>query len=388
MKLLKIDMNGLGMFKENIVIDFFADQRVYEDNSEMLSNVFRKFYANNVVSFIGKNASGKTTTLNAIAFVIKMLNNESINNIDNRWILKNSEEVDIDTYFYTNEKGVCKLHTKIKKKIDYLYEEKYYIAEEKLWFKNETKITSKNSLFDFVNEEPAKERDNNEVFLKDDISIMMYLNKGINFPVYDLLKITNINLLLAVGEYPKELIRFLDENIDYLDYDESENKVKLKFINREEISIATTGELNHYLSSGTIKGLNIFAFSKMAFQNGGYLIIDELENHFNQEVVSTLLRFFTNSKVNSTGATIIFSTHYSELLDNFERNDCVNIVRNRGGITVDKLSNLLKRNDIKRSEAYQSDFLQGTVPTYEAYMKLKEVFLKSILTLNSPGDKK
>ncbi|MEG1947688.1 MAG: hypothetical protein RR139_11385 [Lachnospiraceae bacterium] len=36
-----------------------------------------------------------------------------------------------------------------------------------------------------------------------------------------------------------------------------------------------------------------------------------------------------------------------------------------------KVSNILKRNDIKKSEAYQSGFLEGTVPAYEAYFAQK-----------------
>ena len=100
-----------------------------------------------------------------------------------------------------------------------------------------------------------------------------------------------------------------------------------------------------------------------------------MENHFNREIVSTLIRFFRDSKVNKNGAVIIFSTHYSELLDEFERNDNIFIVRNRKGISAENLSNILKRNDIKKSEAYQSDFLEGTVPTYEAYIALKKVLI-------------
>ena len=98
-------------------------------------------------------------------------------------------------------------------------------------------------------------------------------------------------------------------------------------------------------------------------------------NHFNEEIVVTLVRFFLDKKVNKNGATIIFSTHYSELLDEFERNDGIYIVRNRGGIEAEKLSNILKRNDIKKSEAYDSGFLEGTVPAYEAYMALKKVLI-------------
>ena len=37
------------------------------------------------------------------------------------------------------------------------------------------------------------------------------------------------------------------------------------------------------------------------------------------------------------------------------------------------MSDVLKRNDIKKSEAYESGYLEGTVPVYEAYMALKKV---------------
>ena len=66
------------------------------------------------------------------------------------------------------------------------------------------------------------------------------------------------------------------------------------------------------------------------------------------------------------------TTHYPELLDEFERNDCIYIVRNRDGITVSNLTDILKRNDLKKSDAYQSGFLEGTVPIYEAYLNLKK----------------
>jgi ABC-type multidrug transport system ATPase subunit len=77
------------------------------------------------------------------------------------------------------------------------------------------------------------------------------------------------------------------------------------------------------------------------------------------------------------GATIIFSTHYSELLDEFERSDNIYIVRNKNGISAEKLCNLLKRNDIKKSEAFKSGYLEGTAPLYESYIDLKEVIINS-----------
>ena len=78
------------------------------------------------------------------------------------------------------------------------------------------------------------------------------------------------------------------------------------------------------------------------------------------------------SDLNKNGGMLIFSTHYPELLDEYDRNDSIYITRNRSGITAENLSDILKRNDIKKSDAYQSGFLEGTTPMYEAYMRLKK----------------
>lgn len=106
--------------------------------------------------------------------------------------------------------------------------------------------------------------------------------------------------------------------------------------------------------------------------------MDEIENHFNKEIVMTLVRFFMDSRLNKKGGTVIFTTHYPELLDEYNRNDGIHIIRNRNGITVENLSNLLKRNDIKKSDAYQSGFLEGTTPAYDAYIQLKKSLAAAI----------
>lgn len=83
-------------------------------------------------------------------------------------------------------------------------------------------------------------------------------------------------------------------------------------------------------------------------------------------------------RLNKRGGTLVFTTRYPELLDEYDRNDGICIVRNRNGITVENLSNILKRNDIKKSDAYQSGFLEGTAPAYEAYLNLKKNLATSI----------
>lgn len=119
--------------------------------------------------------------------------------------------------------------------------------------------------------------------------------------VVNLLRYTNINVLLFSEDIPTVVITFLDSTIESLHFGEKDQKslIQLKFKGREEIILNNSIELNKY------------------------------------------------------GGTLIFSAYYLELLDEYDRNDSIFITRNQNGITVENLSNILKRNDIKKSDAYQ-----------------------------------
>lgn len=248
--------------------------------------------------------------------------------------------------------------------------------------KNVKSIKTKKSIFDFKNLNPIQVRKGDEEYLPDDVSIMISLNKKNNTKINlkDLVNWTNVNLIrMALDEFPQELITFLDSSIEYIKFkkdDGNDIEVILKFKDKEEILTISPLEMENYLSSGTIKGINVFINAIIVLTQGGYLIIDEIENHFNKELAATLVRFFMNHKVNRKGAVIIFSTHYPELLDEFERNDNIYITRNNSGISVENLYNTLKRNDIKKSEVYQSGYLQGTVPAYESFIELKKALIR------------
>ena len=375
MRLLKMAVNGLTLFKGAVNIDFFAEQRVSSDNNEMVSPCFGSVYTNNVMSIVGINASGKTSLLKVISFVIEFINGESVNNINNKDILKDSEKIEIAVFFFDPGNGVCKLESEIIKIKDNEIDDRYIINSERLWVKKTSRVKSKKDLFLFDDDQLSKVRDNGAEFLKDDTSNVISLNNNKGFYLKDLIRLTNVNFLGLIGNFPHELIAFLDPSIENISFDKKTGEAKLKFYDREEIVVANPILFEQYLSSGTIKGINIFINAMIVFEEGGYLIVDELENHFNREIVATLVRFFMNKSVNKNGATLIFSTHYSELLDEFERNDGIYIVRNRNGIYAQKLSEILTRNDIKKSEAFKSDFLEGTVPTYESYMQLKRAII-------------
>ena len=384
MRILKIAVNGLKLFSNSLEIDFTTIQRVRNDKSEMLYKISPQIYQNNAIAFIGINASGKTTTLKVISFIMQMLNNEPINKIENRTILnglKKQDKIVFDIYF-TFSDSIYKLETTIRNKSVDEIENKFIIENEQLWKKNIKSIKTKKSIFDFTNLEPIQQRKGDEEFLPDDVSIMISLNKKNNTKIYfqDLINWTNVNFIRILGDFPQELITFLDSSIEYLHFnikkEDKDVEIRLKFNNKEEILINSPFELENYLSSGTIKGINVFINAMMVLAKGGYLIIDELENHFNKELATTLVRFFMNHQVNKKGAVILLSTHYPELLDEFERNDNIYITRNYDGISVENLSKILKRNDIKKSEVYQSGYLKGTTPSYESFIKFKRALIK------------
>ena len=66
MKILRITAQGLPLFKEEMDICFYTQQRVSEDDRNNLYNLIDNYYLHSACAFIGINASGKTSVLNYI----------------------------------------------------------------------------------------------------------------------------------------------------------------------------------------------------------------------------------------------------------------------------------------------------------------------------------
>ena len=382
MKILRITVNGLPLFKQELDLLFYPQQRVGEDDKEKLYKIEPNYYLHTACAFIGINASGKTSVLKVINLALNILRNEPINHVESRNILGACERATFKICFLDKKNNVYCLKTVITSQKAKAGRYVYSIIEEKLWEKPISSVKSKKYLTDFTAISPIAVRNTEEAYLPDDVSFIIAHNKKANdkIDVFSLLSYTNINILPFTEDIPLEVIAFLDPTIEKLYFEKVEDKasIHLKFKDEEEIILNNAIELEQYLSSGTIKGIITFSMVKEVLASGGYILVDELENHFNKEIVVTLMRFFMDSRLNKNGSTLIFTTHYPELLDEYDRNDAIYIVRNRNGITAENLSYILKRNDIKKSDAYQSGFLAGTTPAYEAYLRLKKNLAASL----------
>ena len=370
MKVIGIHAEGLPLFKNGIDIGFTATQRVSNEDKGSLIKLFNNVYLNPTEAIIGINASGKTSVLKVILVALGILNNEPINHIPAKDILGKTGNISLTICFFSH-KHLYKLNTKIA-----FVNDRYVITDEVIFGKAIDEVKLKKALMDFDDTMVMVSRRGDEEFLSDDVSIVISLNKKNKDYAFveDMLSYTNINILPNADEIPSAVISFLDPTVQMISFEKQNGKelIHLKFKSQDEIVLNNAKELENYLSSGTIKGIITFSKAMEVLKHGGYMIIDEVENHFNKEIVATLMRFFMDTKFNRNGAVLIFSTHYPELLDEYDRNDSIYITRNRGGIELKSLTDVLKRNDVKRSDAYQSGLLDGTTPAYEAYVQLKK----------------
>ena len=381
-RILRIRVNGLPLYKNLFDVSFYAVQRVQNNHLNSVFNLFGNIYVNTAEAFAGINASGKTTALNVISFTSLLLGAAPLSAEFVPQILAEGIKTVFDVDFFVDGK-IYHLTSELVKEKKQDGNFGVRILAEKLWAKSATTKINKSNLLEFDVNAPVRVRDNSDEYLPDDVSIMIAINKQIQNKsmLVDLALLTNFNLFLPDGgSVPTEIIALLDPTIEYVSVENVNDKVitHLKFFGQKELVLFNPTELNIYLSSGTVKGVRVFSDAVRVLKNGGYLIIDEVENHFNRELVASLLRLFLDKRTNPKGATIIFSTHYPELLDELERNDAVFITRSNNGLTVDNLNTLLDRNDMKRSEVYQSNFLGGTAPKYNSLMALQKSIIKGL----------
>lgn len=391
MKILQMTVEGLPLFKDTLKLDFFAKQRVSENDANTLFPITPNLYLNCVNAFVGINASGKTTVLKTILFALNLLQNKPINHIDTRTVLGDSKNVSFELVFSSNAGEICKLKTGIVSEKTSLGSITYKITSETLYVKKIAASANKKHLLDFSNIKFMLDRTNigeMKDFLPDDVSVVIAYNKANKdfLDVTEMLFLTDINFIpFSQIQIPSEVVEFLDPSIDSLSVigENPENaKFHIQFKNKKTLIVEKQSELNYYLSSGTIKGITVFMAISFVLAKGGYLVVDEIENHFNKEIVSTIIRSFMDSKINVNGAVLIYSTHYPELLDEHNRNDSIYITKNIDSISVQNLSESLKRNDIKKSDAFQSGYLDGTAPAYNSYINLKN-YLKKFTEVKS-----
>lgn len=368
MKLIKVQFSGIENFTNPITIDLYAEDKITGDGD--VSLVSKPIYSQNVLAFVGSNASGKTTALNLLALAINIVvNNYGLDQIriDAKALIK--EETIMSVLFYHDDKYYYLVSTFTWKNNDLIFK------DEKIATYTKSEIRYKKQIHEIEQKQNSLERkafvheiQNGVIFaIKDTDSIVSAIKSNVATPYANSLKAVNIS---NIEELNPDYLRFFDRGIENAFIKEDNLVVKYKWKDKaDEVKLDHVASL---LSSGTIKGSILFNQIAELLKSGGYLIVDDIESYMNKKYVQTILNIFQDNKTNEHGATLIFSTHYIELMDSINRKDPIYVTRKdkNGKCDLVKYSCVVKRNDIKKAELLLSNYIEGTSPYYEDIQSL------------------
>ncbi len=372
MKLLKIKIKNYKLLGDDFNFDFAPiGQKSLEDKEYELNEIAPNLYTFTTIAIVGKNASGKTTATEALAIAYDILSNFKIKNTLNN-IKNNKDEITIELYFYhDNYLYYYKTNLKYTSLNDYVTFSQEELAKRE-YFKSYANNLFDLSKYNFLNINKSLPDDTSIIYniLKEIIPRGIYYNSNYEMvnlldKIYSFYKSYNANILNTI-------ITLLDEHIKEITM--KNNKFTITYTNNLK-ETKNKDELFNMLSSGTIKGIYLYCDLLMSLYTGSDFILDEIEIHFHKTLVENIINLFKDKQINKYNSTIIFTTHYPELLDLTSRTDNIYICKYVENIKLEKMYNYNLRNDaVKSKKFYENHF--GTAINYETLMNFKKELLK------------
>lgn len=387
LNLLKIEASGFKMLDDNFKLDLMSKTRVYqEDKEKELFELDKGLYVFRTLAFVGSNSSGKSSVLSLLLKVLMFLQT-------GRWeYLKrefNKDEITIKTLFYLD--GYLYNYSFSVGKIDDANlspMNKYSpILKEKL---KKVKYDKTRGIKN-IELIASKGEDVSELFnasLTDTSAITKITNNNVIVDDFNNNNIMNFNEMIVRNTFftslnscdknlVSSIIKLLDESIEYITYSNNDY-VCFKRINEEE-QILSSMELLSILSSGTLRGVELFIRCINALKFGKTFIVDEIENCFQKNLVFNLLFLFNDSKINSKGAQLMFSTHYVEILDYLSRRDNIFIThKNDGKIIANNLySDYNVRTELLKSKQFDNNVFNTSLD-YKQVLEVKKNLLREL----------
>lgn len=368
MKLLRVKSTGFKNCIDDFCIDMVAkSKKTSEDIEYELNEIDEGLYVYNTVGIVGKNASGKSSTLQLLDWCYDILSTFSLSGKGN-----NYHGISLEIIFYeagylykyiTDLDNSNSLKDNAIFKNQEMYRKKYYKTKIKKIYDDEwdehiemsTPIPEEMSII-FA------------VLKKSQIREFFY-EAGMDAPdsydvTFKLMKVAKLE-----DKFIEKVLRIFDENITQIKQIDESN---YSLVYQREVKTFSENDLYRFMSSGTTKGLSLYILAIMSLQMGFDLIVDEIENHFHKTLVENLVMLYKDKNVNKKNATLIFSTHYCELLDLFNRSDNIWITHSREKIVIENMyeSYGLRSELLKSKKFYQNAF--DTAVNYEALMDLKK----------------
>lgn len=113
-------------------------------------------------------------------------------------------------------------------------------------------------------------------------------------------------------------------------------------------------------SSGTIKLFNTLPLLLEAFEDGGVLILDELDNSFHPHVAEFLISLFNTPEVNTNNAQLIFTTHNINLMSpELLRRDQIWLTEKEDGASSFHSLDEYDRSKVKSNSPFRKWYEEG-----------------------------
>lgn len=389
MKLLRVKVTHFKNCVDGFTIDLVAKSRkTAEDKEYELQEIAPDLHAYNTIAFIGKNASGKTSAIELLDMAYSILGgfriegkNYSYDGIELEIIFYHADTI----FLYETGLENDKLGNRALFKNERLYQKKYYKTNVKeIYNRKGFERLTVPRLSVSSHKELDVSLENSHSLLPDDTSMLFYIlgkkaTRALYFDSYEAgtdtyrLMFNALKIYSIDSEILTKVLKIFDDNIESLEMLDDKN-YKLTF--RGEVKTMSDTQLIHMLSSGTTKGLLLYVLMVASLKEGFDLLIDEVENHFHKTLVENMISLYKDKNVNKHNATLVFTTHYCEVLDQMGRQDNIWICKSGERVA---LSNMYEdyqiRPELLKSRQYYNNAFQTAVD-YDALMNLKKELRK------------
>lgn len=358
------------MLEPGFEINFLTKTRVdrNSDNDELLELEEGFYYPIDTI-FIGKTSSGKTTVLRFIECALSLLTSGRIS----KNLLPYSEKLNLEIVFYEN--GKIYHYNGSFSKNTYDMSEYLIINHESLEcapYKRSLKKDLSNIVYSKVDHFAAKKLPDTS-----DVANYVSIKDFVGLEVKESYFVDSLSKASMVysEDTVSSVVHLFDDSVAYIHF-YKDNRISFKRVYEPELT-ATPADLKEFLSSGAYRGIALLCQIIVALKFGSTVLIDDVEKHFNKNITENVLLLFRDKEINKAGATLIYNTNYSELLDMSSRSDNINVLHKEDKkISIKNLCVDYKdRIELSKPKKYDQNAFD-TLITYKSLITLRRNLLK------------
>ena len=331
---------------KNMEINFKQKYSKDKEQEDQIIKGSNNLNASLIPMILAKNATGKTSLIKAIDFALRFSNKETfikyVSKLKQTIFLREMFQAIKDTdEFSFKETDMTKIIcSELFKEVSFAGSEYFLIELETIYnstirleggkdfltiFINKEKI----DIFNFIDEIVLNDKDkesrvqaNNTIskIVKEKAKKIKFISEHKNFSSLfrDTRPITEMNEINVKYKTKKHietiidklgfnafnfLLKKLDNNISSISFD-IESKAFDIFLKNSDTPIAPKN-----LSFGTQKVLEILNNSLPLFENGGLMMIDEIENGLHLSLIKLIVGIFEDPEINKAKAQLLLTTH-------------------------------------------------------------------------------